>query len=215
MRLSNHFINYKILHIFNKSIAKFGIFRKKEDCQRFINILDYYNSPVKKVSFSTFIKTHRNYSPNLLIPKNDFIVKFIAYCIMPDHYHILIKLPIGLSLSKYINDIENSYTRYFNTKHNRKGPLWQSSYKSKRIYTDEQLLHVSRYIHLNPTTGSLVNQPEDWPFSSYQYFLNNKDVLENYITEISINNSAKYQAFVNNNKDYQKKLKMIKKTIFD
>jgi putative transposase len=93
---------------------------------------------------------------------------------MPDHYHLLLKILKNKYLSKYISDVENSFTRYFNIRFKRKGPLWQTSFKAVRIKNDQQLLHVSRYIHLNPITANLVNRSEDWKFSSYQDFINDK-----------------------------------------
>ena len=62
----------------------------------------------------------------------------ISYCVMPDHYHLVVKILKEAIFSKYINDLENSYTRYFNVKFDRKGPLWQNSYKAVRIKTNEQ-----------------------------------------------------------------------------
>jgi len=134
---------------------------------------------------------------------------------MPDHYHLLIKILRYNCLSKYISDIENSFTRYFNLKFSRKGPLWQSTFKAVRIKTNYQLLHTSRYIHLNPTTSNLVIKPEDWQFSSYHKFIKNEKVLQNVVTEISIDKPLLYKKFVEDQIDYQRKLRLIKKMILE
>jgi len=136
------------------------------------------------------------------------LIKILSYCVMPDHYHLLIKF-YSYGLSKYISDVENSYTRYFNIKYKRKGPLWQTRYKHVKIINNEQLLHVSRYIHLNPVTNKLVDKPEDWVFSSYKHFITNNNI--NDVTEISIKSSKKYKRFVEDQIDYQRRLKLIKR----
>ncbi|MCR4277006.1 MAG: hypothetical protein NUV87_02650, partial [Candidatus Roizmanbacteria bacterium] len=117
--------------------------------------------------------------------------------------------------SMYLSNVENSFSRYFNIKNNRKGPLWQSRFKSVIIESNEHLLHVSRYIHLNPTTNYLVDFPESWNLSSYKYMISNKKYLTEYIREISINTCLDYKEFVENNIDYQRKLKHIKKLMID
>jgi len=134
---------------------------------------------------------------------------------MPDHYHLLIKILIDRKFSKYISDVENSFSRYFNIRFKRKGPLWQSRFKAVRIKTNEQLLHVSRYIHLNPTTANLVKKPEDWIYSSYKKIISDPKYLREILTEISIKESASYKKFVENNIDYQRKLAIIKKLLLD
>src|SRR3989344_4846691 len=185
-----------ILHVYNKSIARYGIFKDFTNSQRFIDVLDYYNNKEPHKSFSNFLIANPDFScPSLLYNKNSSLVKFISYCIMPDHYHLVIKILEDNLLSKYISDVENSFTKYFNFKFDRKGPLWQSSYKYVKIKTNEQLLHVTRYVHLNPTTSFLVEKPEDLIFSSYKSFITDKSYLD-YATEISIKEPLHYKKFV-------------------
>jgi len=209
------FICQDLLHIFNRSISHFKIFNNSVNAQRFIEILDYYNNIKIDIKFSRAIKLKRYSYRNILLPKINSKIKIISYCIMPDHYHLLIKVVENHILSKYINDVENSFTRYFNIKFKRKGPLWETGFKKVQILNNEQLLHVSRYIHLNPTTSNLISNPEDWKFSSYKDIISNNYFLKNILTELSIKDCLKYKKFVNNNLNYQKKLKIIKKIVFD
>lgn len=204
----------EIYHVCNKSIANYGIFENDLNAIRFIYTLDYYNSSDNWTSFSETLKKKRYYYSNLIQPKISEILKMISYCIMPDHYHILFKVVGEYPVSKYLNDVENSYTRYFNLKYNRKGPLWQSSYRSVRVCSNEQLLHVSRYIHLNPTTSNLVKRPEDWAHSSYKDCIVNTSLLNNF-NEISTKKSSSYKKFVESSLDYQKSLKEIKRLRLD
>lgn len=203
-----------IFHVFNKSIANFGIFNNAVNCQRFLETLDYYNNNVHE-RYSRAVERKRYSYENLLIIDHEKKIKFIAYCLMPDHYHVLIKILQENILSKYINDIENSYSRYFNIKHKRKGPLWQTAFKSVQIQNNEQLLHVTRYIHLNPVTNYLVDDPSRWVYSSYKDYIENKDLLRKTITEVSIPSRISYKRFVENQKDYQRRLKEIKKQILE
>jgi putative transposase len=205
----------EIFHVFNRSIAKFGIFRNFDNSLRFYQALDYYNNQNIKNNLGKFLLKNKNYYPQLLISEEEILIKFLAYCIMPDHYHLLVKVLTNNCLSKYVNDIENSYTRFFNTKLKRKGPLWESNFKVVRVTTNEQLLHLTRYIHLNPTTANLVNKPEDWSFSSYKNYITDEMILKKIITELSINSMTDYKKFVENQKDYQRELKYIKRLILE
>jgi len=213
--MSNRFVQGYFYHIFNKSISNFQIFGRNENKQRFLNVLDYYDKEKINLSFSAFLKDNEKFKANILSPKNNSFVKFISYSIMPDHYHLLVKILDDNKVSKYISDVENSYSRFFNLKLERKGPLWQSRFKAVKIETEEQLLHVSRYIHLNPTTASLVEKPEDWEFSSYRQIITDPFILKEYLKEIPISNNFTYKRFVERNKDYQRKLKLIKKLILE
>ncbi len=212
--MKNKFYDDCFYHVFNKSIANFGIFSKPKNSLKFIGTLDYYNDLKTKLSLSVYLRK-KSLNTSLLIPKDNSIAKIISYCIMPDHYHLLVKIIHANKFSKYINNVESSFTRYFNLKNNRKGPLWQSTVKSVIIESNEHLLHVSRYIHLNPTTKYLVNKPEDWNLSSYNCFISNKKYLKEYIREISVDSCLDYKKFVENNIDYQRELKHIRKFMID
>lgn len=210
------FENSQIYHIFNKSISHFKIFVYEEAYMRFLVCLNYYNSTISIPSLSGFLKREclNNLPQPLQTPINNSVVKILAYCLMPDHYHLLIKVMNSVYVSEYIANIQNSYTRYINFKLHRKGPLWQSRFKSVPVISNEQLLHVSRYIHLNPTSSSLVKQPEDWQYSSYNQFLNT-EILCNYLTEISIHSVSQYKKFVENRKNYQRTLKTLRRIRLD
>lgn len=215
MRRKDKFAEGEIYHIFNKSISNYGIFKDFNNSQRFINVVEYYNSHLITKSFSQFIIRKKYNYQNIIYPKDFTYIKILSYCIMPDHYHFLLKILTDNSLSRLINTVEDSFTRYFNIKFNRKGPLWQNSFKSVEIRSDEQLLHVSRYIHLNPTSSNLVDRPEDWIYSSYRDFISDEKILIKLIKEISIDNIESYKQFVENNIKYQRELKYIKKLIFE
>lgn len=205
-----------IYHVYNKSISNYRIFSSDVDFERFLIILDYYNNIIHpEKSLSKFLLKNKYDYNRLLYKQKNIVIKLIAYCIMPDHYHLLIKIKNEDMFFQYMNDIGNSYSKYFNTTRDRKGPLWQSSYQTVLVMTNEQLLHLSRYIHLNPVTKYLVDKPERWIYSSYNEYINNKNLLSRYIHEISIQDKCQYKKFVENNIDYQRKISLLKNLKFD
>lgn len=213
------FVAGDLFHIFNKSIASFGIFKDRRNPDRFIRLLDYYNKSQPVRSYSQAIEEEEIGNgplPNLLFSKDDAVVKFISYIFMPDHYHLVLKILKENYLPKFLGDVQNSFSRHFNIRFKRKGPLWQHRFKAVKVKTNQRLLHLTRYVHLNSTTAGLVENPEDWEFSSYRDIIDaEKNFFKDHLTEISIRRPDEYKKFVDNNKDYQKRLKLIKKLILE
>jgi REP-associated tyrosine transposase len=92
-----------------------------------------------------------------------------AYCLMSNHYHLLLETPAG-NLSEIMRHINGAYTTYFNVKRKRSGHLFQGRYKAILVEADEYLAELSRYIHLNPVRAGIVERPEHYQWSSYQSF---------------------------------------------
>jgi REP-associated tyrosine transposase len=90
-----------------------------------------------------------------------------AYCLMGNHYHLLIETPDG-NLSKGMRQLNGVYTQRFNRKHKRVGHVFQGRYKSIIVQKDSYLLELSRYIVLNPVRAQMVRSAKDWPWSSYR-----------------------------------------------
>lgn len=119
-------------------------------------------------------------------------------------------------LLKFISNLQNSFAKYFNVRHKRFGSVFQGPFKAKRIEKDNYLLHLSRYIHLNPATSLLI-KIEDLdknPWTSFPFYLNRKHDENNlvnsaFITKM-IGSRNKYKKFVYNQADYQSKLRKIK-----
>lgn len=204
-----------IYHVFNKSIGHFKIYAYAENIQRFLTLIEYYNDRRSKISFSDRNKSDRKFlSKGLLRRNRNQYINIIAYCIMPDHYHLIVKTNCThTEFCHFMSNFENAYSKYFNAKIRRKGPLYQSRFKSVLVEDNEQLLHLTRYIHLNPTTKRLVEYPQDWPWSSYKKYVETK-ILET-IREVSIPNRDRYRRFVESRKDYQRKLRQIKKLLLE
>lgn len=95
---------------------------------------------------------------------------FHAYCLMSNHYHLMLETPQG-NLSRIMKHINSSYTTYFNIRQNRAGHLFQGRYKSILIEADAYAAELSRYIHLNPVKAKMTEAPEGYPWSSYHYYI--------------------------------------------
>ncbi|MBI2019339.1 transposase [Candidatus Daviesbacteria bacterium] len=136
---------------------------------------------------------------------------------MPNHYHFLVKQLQDNGISEFINKISNSYTKFFNTKHSRVGPLLQGQFKAVRIESDEQLVHVSRYIHLNPVAGFIAKDLKEYIWSSYLSYIGlyaNKIVSQELVLSL-FKEKQKYEQFVFDQVDYSQSLSLIKHVLID
>jgi putative transposase len=97
----------------------------------------------------------------------DSSVTLIAYCLMPNHYHFMIRSDLDNRVAKFIQRLLNSYAQAFNRQQQRTGTLFEGRAKSIWIEDESYLLQLCRYIHLNPVAAGLVVKPEDWQYSNY------------------------------------------------
>lgn len=124
-------------------------------------------------------------------------VKVIAYCLMPNHYHLLAYLMVD-DLSGIMQRFALSYTKAFNKRYNRAGSLFEGPFEAKLVETTEYLIHLSRYIHLNPVAAGLVSKAEDWESSSYREYigLRNGTLPSPDVVLSHLAGRSDYQAFV-------------------
>ena len=127
----------------------------------------------------------------------------ISYCLMPNHYHLLVKMNDNDQLPKIMQRLSTSYTKSINKAYNRVGHLFQGRYKSKLIPNNDYLLHLSRYIHLNPVKAKLVSKPENWKYSSYNDYVNGtSDMLEMHIILDQVKNYTDFVSSYHENQSY-------------
>ncbi len=208
-----------LYHIYTRSIAEFHIFRSKEDYSRMIETLQYYSAVKTDCRFS-FLKDMSSETREMKINEirqSDKLVHIISYCLMPTHVHLVLEQSKEDGISKYMNLILKSYSKYFNCKYNRMGPLWQSRFKNVLVDSDNQLLHLTRYLHLNPVTSFIKEKPEEWNYSSYPEYLQSvhpSNRICDYKEYISMK-PKEYAKFVCDNIDYQRELGRIKHLVLE
>ncbi len=135
-------------HVFSRGNTRSRIFKDNSDRLKF---LYYLNETSKK-----------------------FGIIIHSYCLMNNHYHLFIETPHP-NLIKAMHKINNSYTKYYNKRHERSGHLFAGRYKSILVEEERYAVHLSAYIHLNPVRKNMVERPEDYIWSSYRYFLFDMD----------------------------------------
>ena len=215
-------VNNEIYHVFNRGVASSPIFKNIRDYSRFIKLIDYYRFSNTFLSFSSYLDLSTNLKQELITKMKKTLipaVEIYAYCLMPNHFHFLVKQLTTDGIKSTFSRVQNGYAKYINMKNKRTGPLFESRFKVKRIESEEMLLHVSRYIHLNPSTAFLI-KPEslfNYTWSSYPEYIGYKKpvfVNPDFILRIS-GSSQKYKTFVLDQADYQRKLSEIKHIVFE
>lgn len=209
-------------HIFNRGVNRQPIFEGAKDCNRFIQLLRFYRIKKSPTQFSKFVKLSKEQRKVVWqdMGSKSSRVDLVSYCLMPNHFHLLLKQRSENGISKFLADIQNSYVKYLNIKYNRIGPLFQGQFKNVLIEDDNQLLHTSRYIHLNPYSSNLVKDTKalrEYQWSSLKEYVDQVD-FELCQKEIILSNfktKASYLDFILNQADYQRSLNKIKHLAID
>ena len=134
-------------HIYNRGNDKRVTFQNKTDYDRFIALLYLCNS-VKNIRLSDYPKV--KLEKLLDIKRGETIVDIGAYCLMPNHFHLLIHEKTENGISKFMQKLLTAYTMYFNKKNERTGSLFSGLFKATHANEDEYLKYLFSYIHLNP-----------------------------------------------------------------
>lgn len=204
-------VNDEYYHVFNRGVNKLPIFNSVADYRRFIRSLKYYQIEGPKPRLSLFTPT----TTKLDLSKK--IVEVVCFCLMPNHFHILIKQIKDGGVSEFLGKLSNSYTRYYNTKYRRVGPILQGEFKSILVESNEQLLHLSRYIHLNPLVSGFTKDLESYRWSSYIEYLG-FSILEFCSTDIILSQFKSrqgYKKFILDQTDYGRGLEIAKHQLLD
>ena len=141
----------------------------------------------------------------------------IAYCLMPNHYHFLLRQDTVEPLSKFMQVLFNAYAQALNIQQERTGTLFEGRFRHKYVDKWEYLVTLCRYIHRNPVKARWVSRPEDWLYSNYQEWigLRNGELVDKTFIRDHFPNPEEYLAFVNDVEDEKKSYEKISKYMFD
>ena len=202
-------------HVYNRGVNKRIIFKDQQDYSVFLSYLKTYLLPKDTNLLNSKIKSRDTsfadkYQAESLLVLNNFSdkIELLAYCLMPNHFHLLIKQQGESDMEHLMRSLMSRYSKYFNKRHHRVGPLFQGRYKAVLVESDAQLLHLTRYIHRNPfslqSLQRTVLSGEDSPLfiqpSSYQNYLgkiNQQWIKPDFILQnFSKSGFNSYQTFV-------------------
>ncbi len=164
------FANSCYYHIYNRGVEKRNIFMDNWDYSRFLETLDFYRKCPQPQKLSDFRRRAFVFKE---VKDQKELIKIFVYCLMPNHFHLLVQQLVDGGITAFVSNLANSYTRYFNTKHERVGALFQGAFKARLVETDEYLLQASKYIHRN-SFSLLQWKSKIYPYSSYRYYLSSK-----------------------------------------
>lgn len=199
------FLNNNYYHAVNFGIDSKIIFNDKKDIDRFLSLLQFYSVKNPPSRFAFRNRPAARNSTNPLIP----MVEILAYCLMPNHFHILLKQKEENGVNIFMSKISNSYIKYYNARQKRSGTLFRGAFKAREI-PGENLSAVSRHIHLDPLLKGLIRFLPSFPFSSFPQYLGEKDgfciktdILKNF------SSAATYKEFVMNQEEYKQSIPQI------
>lgn len=214
------FSDGEFYHVFNKTINREVIFDGKKDSQRALNLIDYYRYR-PRMSYSRF----QGLNHDAMISEWESItstppcVRIHSFGLMPNHFHFLLEQVSQDGIRVFTSNFQNSFAKYFNLKRKREGGLFKSRFKGVWLQTIEEVLHESRYIHLNPVTSYLMEIAEldAYPYTSFSTYVGRQN--HRFITTDLILSNFKmveeYRSFVYDQADYQRSLHDLKHLVLE
>lgn len=203
----------EVYHVYNRSERGIKIFDSPRENELFLDTIRYYLQENPPTKFSFYRKNPEKF-PFVIQPK---LATIINYSLMPTHFHFTLRQEQDAGIKKFIQRISNSFAHYFNISHEDRGGVFERNFKASHVDNDYQLIHLSRYIHLNSVTSYLVENPEDYPYSSYRTYigLENQSMVDPSEVISQFSSIEQYKKFVMNQKNYQRELKKIKDLILE
>ncbi len=197
-------------HVYNRGVDKQIIFKDERDYAVFLSFLKYallpedYDDKDSIVLTDNFLTSNRINLRRLELYKS---VSLVSYCLMPNHFHLLLYQRDIDGITRLMRSIATGYVLYFNKRHNRVGTLFQGRYKASCINKEDYWQHISRYIHLNPV--DLGEDYQTYKYSSYSNYIGKvrTEWLNTGYILGSFKDTSSYEVFVS---DYIKKREEIK-----
>lgn len=224
MLRKERFVQDEYYHIYNRTLFNVhgSVFKDSKNCDRLMQAFLLANSTKSSHAFEFLRNNSKPTTVVGLIDKaleiaqsGEKLVDVLCYAIMPNHYHILLKEKVENGITNFVHKCNISVAKYINTKTERRGPLFESLFKSKHIPKNDYLLHLSLYIHLNPLDfligkqwrehriknwGQIRNKLINYPYSSLKIFLDtnyeNKIISGTKIITEQFNDAKEYESFL-------------------
>jgi len=195
----------EVYHVFTRGVEHRNVFLDDVDRNRFVALLVHCLPKGRILSFSSAKRAHMEAS---LTREGEGIADILGYCLMTNHVHLLVHQNVDNGISLYMLRLLTSYARYFNVRRIRSGSLFINPFKAVLISKDEELLHVSRYIHLNPYSARMVNDVHGYFWSSLAEYISparrearcHRGLLSSMMKPLA------YKSFVEDEADYQRSL---------
>lgn len=206
----------EIYHVFNRGLDRRNIFTDKREFERAKRLIKFYRHIEIPARFSKVYQLHVEIRDEVLenLYNSNRQVNILCYCLMPNHFHFLLQQNTEKGVSTFLANFTNAYTKYFNTKNERSGPLLGGTFKAVHIESDEQLLHVARYIHLNPIVSCVIkdDQVANYLWSSHREYLSITDdeITQKDLVLQMFKSVEDYQSFIMDQAEYAKELEAIK-----
>lgn len=159
------FVPGEYFHVYNRGVDKRSIFEDAEDVNRFLESLSAFNTkyPIGSIYEISFKRSKRE--------KRGKLVDIIAYCLNPNHFHLLITPKVEGGIERFMQRLGTGYTMYFNNKCKRSGSLFQGKFQAVHVTNNAQLLHVSSYINLNNKKHQLGGKASKLVRSSWDEYV--------------------------------------------
>lgn len=173
------YIQDGVYHIYNRGIDKRDIFLDEQDYKMFLYYLKSYLLPIEQQEKSKLPSSIRRLKSFDLSKQ----IQLLAYCLMPNHFHLLIKQSTERAIVELMKRLGNAYVEYFNRKYDRRGPLFQGRYKASLVTKDIYFIYLSSYIHRNPLDlfsdklppEQQVKKLREFSYSSYPDYLGKRN----------------------------------------
>jgi putative transposase len=166
-------VSGEIYHIYNRGVDKRDIFINDSDRFRFLHDIYEFNDKAPSIKLNAFINESAEVGlPQVKRNQRENLVEILAYCLMDNHFHMLVRQKEENGITTFMRKLGTGYTNYFNKKYQRNGALFQGKFKSVHVEKDAHLMYLPIYIHLNPLdfdfkewrNGKIYNSEEAFNF---------------------------------------------------
>lgn len=161
-----------VYHIYNRGSHRASIFREPDNYLFVLRKIKHY--------------------------RQELHLTLLAYCLMPNHFHFLIRQDGDQPAGMLSQRVFNSYSKAYNKRYQHSGTLFEGAYRVKSVVQTAHLLHLCRYIHANPVKDGLVTEPGDWPYSNYLEWIGQRDgtLVDHAFVQAHFESPTRYAEFV-------------------